>query len=46
MATLLFVLLRSSRVIDGAYDSYFLCLLVALELPAYWRLALYWRANR
>lgn len=46
MATLCFVLLRSGRVIDGPYDSYFLCLLLALELPTYLRLWLYWRAQR
>ena len=46
MATLLFVLLWLSGRIDSPYDTYFCVFLLALEGPAWLRLALYWRAMK
>ena len=46
MGTRLFVILKALRVIDLPGDTYWLCLLLAIELPAYARLWLYWRASR
>lgn len=46
MASGLFLCFKALRVVDTPYDLYVLCLLLALEVPAYlntWRL---WRMNR
>ena len=46
MGTVLFIILKALRVIDLPGDTYVLCLLLALEVPAYLRLWMYWRASK
>ena len=46
MATLIFVCLKAGKIIDTPWDWYWCCLLLALELPQYLRLLVYWRAKR
>lgn len=42
----LFLMLKACRVIDSPYDLYWFCLLLSMEIPAWTRLWLYWRAKR
>ena len=46
MASILFLLLKSCRVIDTSHDLYWFSLLMALEIPGYLRILLYWLYNR
>ena len=45
MATLMFVCLKAGKVIETPYDWPIFCALLALELPQYIRIALYWRSK-
>lgn len=41
MATLIFIWCRAFFDLNSQYDIYFLCLLLALEVPQYLRILLY-----
>lgn len=43
MGTLLFILRALLQPLNWPYDFPFACLLLALELPGYWRVWLLWR---
>ena len=46
MASFIFICLKASRVVDTSYDWAIFCVLLALELPQYLRLIVYWRSKR
>ena len=46
MATFLFVLCKLTKTLDSSYDTYWLLLLLALEVPAYLNTIRLWRLRR
>ena len=45
MASFIFLCLKASKVIETNFDWPVFCVLLALELPQYIRIALYWRSK-
>ena len=46
MGSFVFLCLKAAKVYETPWDWFCFCLLLALEIPQYVRLVLYWRAKR
>ena len=46
MASLSFLVLHALKGLSTPYDTYWFCLLVAIEVPQYLRMGLWWISRR
>ena len=44
MGSLLFLWAKAAFQLNTDYDTYWICLLLAVEIPSYLRVFLYWRS--